>query len=249
MTKGEARRQWIVDFLNENETIGIGDIVGSFHVSEVTARRDLELLENEKRCIRTIGGAVVESAKTGMPFFDKLDLQTDAKKEIAEKAIGLIRDGDIIALTGGTTTYYIAKKLRHFKRLTVVTNAVNIAFELIGIPGLQLILTGGVIRSQNFELCGPLADMTLQQISIQKTFVGADGVSLERGIMTFDESEARTNRTMMHQSMESYLVADHTKFDKSSLFLIEELSALSGIITDSGLPDDVRNRYPIQQLD
>ncbi|MBW5445579.1 DeoR family transcriptional regulator [Cohnella sp. CFH 77786] len=223
--------------LREIGSITVGAIMETFGVSEATARRDLETLEQEKKLIRTFGGAVLETVRTEIPFYRKTEMNAEEKREIAGKALSLIRDGDVIGLTGGSTNMEIAKKIRQhpFERLTLVTNAINIAFELSGQPGLQLIVTGGVIRTQSFELSGPLADGTLGQLTIQKTFVGADGVSLARGITTFDELEAHTNRVMMQRSLETYVVADHTKIGRDSVFLIDGIATVTALITDSRL--------------
>lgn len=243
MGKTDIRRDAIMQAIKDKGSIALTDIVVQFGVSEATARRDLEILEQEKRCIRTFGGAVLESLKVEVPFFNKMDLYTDEKKEIADKALNFIEDGDIIGLTGGTTTTFIAKKLNQFKNLTVITNAVNIAYELIGTQGLQLILTGGVIRTQTFELSGPLANATLDNLSIRKTFMGVDGVSLTRGMMIYNELEAETNRRMMKQSMDTYLVADHSKFSRSSLFVIGEVQETTGIISDSKITQDMKEAF------
>ncbi|MNI10488.1 Glucitol operon repressor [compost metagenome] len=243
MSKGDIRRDWIIKQLKIKGSIQLSEIVEEFSVSEATVRRDLELLESDKKCIRTLGGAILETNKMEIPFYKKLDICAEEKNEIANKALSLIQEDDIIGLTGGSTNYLIAKKLQEFSRLTIVTNAVNIAYECIGIPGLQLIVTGGVIRTQSFELSGPLADGTLEKIHIQKTFVGVDGISLTRGITTFNELEAQTNRIMIQQSMEAYVVADHTKFSGSSLFVITDLKAIKGVITDSGISTSIASSY------
>jgi len=231
--------------LRESGTVTVGGIMERFGVSEATARRDLETLEQEKKLVRTFGGAILETVRTEIPFYRKMDLNPEAKKELADKALPLIRDGDVIGLTGGSTTMAIARALQQqtFERLTVVTNAINIAYELAGKPGLQLVVTGGVIRTQSFELSGPLADATLGELTIQRTFVGADGVSLARGITTFDELEAHTNRVMMRHSFETYVVADHSKWNRDSVFRISDLSDVTALLTDSGLDAATRQAF------
>ncbi len=221
--------------LRDSGTISVGDIIDRFGVSEATARRDLEALEQGKKLIRTFGGAVLETVRTETPFFAKMEMNPEEKGEIARKALSLIHEGDVVGLTGGSTNMFIARQIRQraFERLTIVTNAINIAYELAGQPGLQLIVTGGIIRTQSFELSGPLSDLTLGQLTIQKTFMGADGVSLARGITTFDELEAHTNRMMMRHSLQTYVVADYTKLGRDSIFLIDEIAAITALLTDS----------------
>lgn len=214
-------------------------------MSEATARRDLETLEQEKKLLRTFGGAVPLTVRTEIPFYEKMDMNPDEKKEIADKALALIQDDDVIGLTGGSTNMGIARRIRQraFDKLTVVTNALNIAVELIGHPNLQLIVTGGIIRTQSFELSGPFADATLGHLTIRKSFIGADGVSIERGITTFDELEAQTNRVMLSRSLETYIVADHTKFAMDSIFLISDMASVHAILTDSKLSPSIRKTF------
>ncbi len=245
MSKIATRREGIVSLLREQGSITVADIMERFGVSEATARRDLETLEQEKKLIRTFGGAVLETVRTEIPIYRKMEMNPEEKKTIAEKAYGLIRDGDVIGLTGGTTCLFVARRIiqQPFERLTVVTNALNIGFELAGVPGLELIMTGGVNRTQSYELSGPMADSTLERITIQKTFLGADGVDLSRGLTTFNELEANTNRKMIRQSLESYVLADHTKLNHCSLFLIDGLKAVTALVSDDEVPADLKRAY------
>ncbi|RKP49908.1 DeoR/GlpR transcriptional regulator [Cohnella endophytica] len=245
MSKTASRREGIVQRLRDQGSITVGDIINQFQVSEATARRDLETLEQDKKLIRTFGGAVLDTVRTEIPFYRKMEMNPEEKKEIAEKAYGIIREGDVIGLTGGTTNMFVARRIiqQPFDRLTVVTNALNIGFELAGLPGLELIMTGGVNRTQSYELSGPMADATLERITIQKTFLGADGVELNRGLTTFNEIEANTNRQMMRQSLETYVLADHTKLNRSSLYLIEGWQRVNALITDSRIPPELKKTY------
>ncbi|MFC5651109.1 DeoR/GlpR family DNA-binding transcription regulator [Paenibacillus solisilvae] len=245
MSKTASRRNHIVQYLREQGTITVGEIMERYEVSEATARRDLEVLEQDKKLIRTFGGAVLETVRKEIPFYRKMEINSEQKKEIAAKALNLVQNEDVIALTGGSTNMFLARRLvqQPFERLTVVTNALNIAFELAGIPGIELIVTGGVNRTQSYELSGPMADTTLERITIQKTFLGADGVDLMRGLTTFNELEANTNRKMIEQSLEIYVLADHTKLNHRSLFLIDGWQAITALVTDSQVPADIKKPY------
>lgn len=245
MSKIAERRQGIIRLLHERGSITVSDIMTRFGVSEATARRDLEVLEKDRKLIRTFGGAILDTIRTEIPFYRKMEMNTEEKREIAEKAYKLIRDGDVIGLSGGTTTLFLARRIvqEPFKRLTVVTNALNIGFELAGIPGLELILTGGVNRTQSYELSGPIADAMLEKVSIQKTFLGADGVDPVLGLTTHNELEANTNRLMIRQSMETYVLADHSKLNRRSLFWIEGWQKITSLITDSGISPEMKRTF------
>jgi DeoR/GlpR family transcriptional regulator of sugar metabolism len=236
LSKGELRRQKILDMLKLQGKISIQDILDALNCSEATARRDLDLLEKSGRLIRTIGGAVSDAglAATGLeiPFAEKRALNWKEKEAIAALAAGMVEEGDVVCLTGGTTTYLIAKQLKRSQHITVVTNAVNIAMELADADGIQVVVSGGVMRSKSFELCGPLAEKVIESINITKMFMGVDGVTPEHGFTTYSELEARIARMFIQRSSRVFAVFDHSKWGKSSLFTIVPLEEVDGVIVD-----------------
>ncbi|ULL17970.1 DeoR/GlpR transcriptional regulator [Paenibacillus sp. H1-7] len=234
LSKGEERRSKILNVLKTQGKITIQDIMDKFHCSEATARRDLDVLVKTEAVIRTIGGAQFE----GIPgireasFHEKRQLLWVEKEAIAAKAASLIEEGDVIGLTGGTTTYLIAKEIKGRKNITVVTNAVNIAMELADSDGVQVVLTGGVMRKNSFELCGPLAESIVESLNIGKMFMGADGFALEQGVTTYSELEAQIGRMLIKRSIRTYAVVDHSKIGRASLFSIAPLTSLYGCVTN-----------------
>ncbi|MGV7116861.1 DeoR/GlpR family DNA-binding transcription regulator [Paenibacillus sp. KACC 21273] len=235
-SKSELRRTKIMDMIKKNGKISVQEITGVIGCSEATARRDLDLMEKEGQLIRTIGGAVYEGGskinQDEVPFVDKQLAQQPDKQKIAEAAAALVVDGDVIGLTGGTTTFLIAMALKHHKNITVVTNAVNIAFELADAEGIQVVLTGGVMRSQSYELIGPLAESVIQKINLSKMFLGVDGVASERGFTMHSELEVRIAQQLSERSSEVYAVFDQSKLEKTALFTIMPLKEVTGIITN-----------------
>ncbi|TDF92599.1 DeoR/GlpR family DNA-binding transcription regulator [Paenibacillus piri] len=236
LSKGERRRQLIVNTLKRQGKLSIQEIVELFDCSEATARRDLDLLEKKGALIRNLGGALLDPSMMGgeQSFIEKKELLLYEKEAVAMKAASLVEEGDSIGLTGGTTTYLIARALKEFEGITVVTNAVNIAMELADCDGVQVLLTGGVMRRKSYELCGPLAEKVLESININKMFMGIDGIAAERGVTTYSELEAEIARLMMRRSLQTYAVFDYTKLGKTSLFPIAPLSSLHGCITNEG---------------
>jgi DeoR/GlpR family transcriptional regulator of sugar metabolism len=200
------------------------------------------MISGKNGIIRTIGGAHRESPPHEASFREKQDLLWDEKLRIAQKAASLVSEGDVIGLTGGTTTFLIAKALRSSRRITVVTNAVNIAMELAEAEDIQVVLTGGVMRSKSYELCGPLAESIVSKLNIGTMFVGVNGFSLEHGLTTFTESEAQIGRLMIERSRTVLAVFDRSKVDISSLFTIVPITAIHGCITDHPLEPDRENR-------
>jgi len=234
LSKGEQRRDNIMKLLRQQGRVSIPDITGQFNCSEATARRDLDMLDGQGQIIRTIGGALPHPKLTAAEtsFNEKRNLLWLEKEAIAAKAASMVEKGDIIGLTGGTTTFLIARALKFHNEITVVTNAVNIAMELSESEGVQVVLTGGVMRKKNYELCGPLAESILKSIHISKMFMGVDGVSIAQGVTTFSELEAQMARLMLERAVHGYAVFDHSKLNKISMFPIAPLDALKGIVTN-----------------
>jgi DeoR family transcriptional regulator of aga operon len=137
-----------------------------------------------------------------------------------------------VGFTGGTTTTEVARVLMTRPRLTVVTNALNIASELALRPDLRLIVTGGTARSESYELVGPLADLTLDGLNVDVAFVGVDGISVDAGLTTYHEVEAHTNRRLIGRAARVVVVADGSKVGRRALARIAGLDDIDELITD-----------------
>lgn len=238
LSKGELRRAKVLNLLKTQGRVTLQEIIGGFDCSEATARRDLDFLEKSGQIIRTIGGALFEGGGPNyreISFHEKKHHLWLEKEAIAAKAASLVNVGDIVGLTGGTTTYLIAKALRNKTGITVVTNAVNIAAELAEAEGIQVVVTGGVMRNKSFELCGPLAEKTLEDINISKMFIGIDGINAVQGLTTYSELEAEIAKLLIKRSNQSIAVFDHTKANRASLFRVAPLSSIHACVTDAVL--------------
>ncbi|WP_213583640.1 DeoR/GlpR family DNA-binding transcription regulator [Paenibacillus sp. J2TS4] len=233
-SKGKQRRDSILNMLKQNGRLTVQEIVEAFACSEATARRDLDMLEKTEPIIRTIGGALYDgfSATREISFTERKHYAWIEKELIAEKAASLIEEGDVIGLSGGTTTYLIAKALKMRRGITVVTNAVNIAVELADNDEIQIVVIGGIMRNKSFELCGPLAEKMVENLNIGKMFLGIDGIS-SQGVSTYSESEAQIAKALIKRSGQTYAVFDQSKVDKNSLFSIAPLSSIYACITDA----------------
>lgn len=232
-SKGQRRREAVLQVLKQQGRITIAEMVERFGCSEATARRDLEQMEAEYPVIRTIGGAMYDGMGTlrELPFSEKEGLSILEKEKIARLAASLILEGDIIGLSGGSTNFLLAKLLKGRKGLTVVTNAVNIAMELAG-SSVQVVVTGGIMRHNSFELCGPLGEEMIARLHIGKMFVGVDGISPAGGISSYSEQEAQSSKAMIKRSQHTFAVFDHSKCNKTSLFSVADLKELKAVITD-----------------
>src|SRR5271165_3417357 len=223
--------------LNREGRVLVGALAKHFRTSQVTIRKDLDILQAHGRIHRTHGGALPAraSALEDPTLREKEKLHRREKLQIAAAAARMVREGQVIILDSGTTTTAIARALREFQNLTIITNAVNIAAELSG-SSLEVILTGGTLRKNSFSLVGPIAEETLRRLNADILFLGVDGFDVRYGLTTPNLLEAKVNRAMIEISKTSVAVCDSSKFGKRSLSLIAPTSSLQHVITDSGVP-------------
>lgn len=168
-------------------------------------------------------------------LLEKEKLHRRIKQKIAVAAARMVQEGQVLILDSGTTTTAIARSLRHFQNLTIITNAVNIAVELSG-TSIEVILTGGTLRKNSFSLVGPIAEETLHRLNADILFLGVDGFDVHHGLSTPNLMEAKVNHAMMKISKQAVAVCDSSKFGRRSLSLIAPPSAIQGIITDRDVP-------------
>ncbi|HEY4977913.1 MAG TPA: transcriptional repressor AgaR [Candidatus Acidoferrum sp.] len=233
----EERRRDILELLQAEGRVLVGDLAKRFRTSLITIRKDLEFLHHGGQLERTHGGAL--PMKTGamkdVSLHEKERLHRPEKMRIAAAAAQMIRLGQVIILDSGTTTTAIAKACRHFKSLTIITNATNIAAELADTP-VEVILTGGVLRKNSFSLVGPLAEESLRKLSADLLFLAVDGFDVRYGLTTPNLLEARVNRAMAESARRTVVVCDSSKFGHRSLSLIMPTSAVHESITDKNIP-------------
>jgi DeoR family transcriptional regulator, aga operon transcriptional repressor len=228
------RLSTIIERLAENGSLTVADLASSLNASTATIRRDLQLLERQRLLSRTHGGAVPSGVLYELPLRYKGARHHAEKLRIASEAAGRVVEGEAVGLTGGTTTSEVARALVHAPRLTVVTNALNIASELAVRPNLKLVVTGGMARPESYELVGPIAETSLEGLNLDLVFVGVDGISLRNGLTTHHEVEAHTNLALIDRARRVIVVADSSKIGEVAFARICDLSRAHELITDSG---------------
>jgi DeoR family transcriptional regulator of aga operon len=232
----EERRRLIVGTLNRDGRVLVGQLARQFRTSQVTIRKDLDVLEAQGRIHRTHGGALPsrESALDDPTLREKEKLRREEKLKIAAAAVCMVKEGQVVILDSGTTTTAIAHALRQFDNLTIITNAVNIAKELSR-SFLEVILTGGTLRKNSFSLVGPIAEETLRRLNADILFLGVDGFDVHHGLTTPNLLEAKVNRAMMDVARTTVVVCDSSKFGRRSLSAIAPTSAVHRLITDRSI--------------
>ncbi|MBS1812157.1 MAG: DeoR/GlpR transcriptional regulator [Acidobacteria bacterium] len=235
----EERRDQILSLLHQQGRVRVKDLSQQLKTSEVTIRNDLQELHERGHLRKTHGGAILPvTVNNETPLQEKYRSRAAEKSRIGAAAAELIHDGETIILDSGTTTQEIAKRIKDKRDLTVITNGVNIAMELVGVPGIRVVLLGGVLRDNAFSIVGHFAEEMLQHFSADKLFLAADACDLEFGISTPNLEESRVNQAMTRIAREKILVADASKFGKRSLSRIIPLLDMNQVITDTQLADD-----------
>ena len=234
----EERQRKIIDMLKESSSLKVVELAAHFDVSESTIRRDLQELEEHQILKRTHGGAVSIHERGFEPTFkEKKEEFSHEKERIGELAADLVEDGYSVILDTGTTTLEIAKRIRN-KKITVITNSLDIAEELSEVENIELIMTGGTLRGNTRAMVGYLTENTLKNFRADIAFIGANGVTRKDGATTPNHVEAMTKRAMIASSHRVYLVADTSKFGSVSFAVITPLNEVTGIITAGEMNDE-----------
>ena len=239
----------ILERLSEKGSVGVADLSAELATSSTTIRRDLELLEGRHMLTRTHGGAVAHGVLYELPLRYKGARRLEQKRRIARAAAQRVGDGLAVGLTGGTTTTEVARALVDGRRITIVTNALNIASELAVRPNLKLVVTGGEARAESYELVGPLAEASLADLNLDVVFVGTDGISWDEGLTTYHEIEAHTNRALIARARRTVAVTDSTKIGRVAFARICSTDRVDELITDAEADLDLGQRLRDGGLD
>lgn len=243
------RERQIIRMLSEAGTLTAHELCRELGISIPTARRNLADLEARGLLRRTHGGAILlgpllyEAFRHDSTFEEQLQRLVDEKRRIALAAASLVHDGEVVALTAGTTTTELARNLRGHNGIKVVTNAVNIAMELCRLKNVDVFVTGGHMRGEWFSLAGPDAIPAMRHIFVDKAFIGVNGVDPVRGLTCFNPDEAELYRAMVKQAHQSIIVADHSKLSVIATHQICPLEEVHMMITDSAASDETIAAY------
>lgn len=242
MNSAKERRALILRLLEQTEEVRVTDLSRETGISEVTIRKDLTVLQRRHLLLRTRGGAMrrpIENTTEDATIAKKQLFNFKEKERIGEEAAKLIKEGDFIMLDSGTTTLEVARHLGKFQHLRILTNAMNIATELMNYKRFDVVLLGGNVRTNSHSTVGPLALSVLRNFSRYKLFLGVDSFSLENGVSTPSLEEALLNQIMVQQAEEVIAVFDSSKFNKRSYIHVADVKELDCIITDRAIPTGV----------
>lgn len=241
MRNTTQRRESILQQLTRKGAVQVTDLVQEFGVSAVTIRNDLSALEAQGLASRSHGGATLTRTPPPEQSIRQKDaINQEQKDRIGALAATLVQEGDNIIIDSGTTTISLARHLREASNVTVMTNGLNIAWELADTPGVELILTGGLLRKQSLSIQGSQAEATLQAYNFDKLFLGVDGFDLQFGVTTHHEAEASLNHKMVERAKKIIVLTDASKFGRVSLHRIVQLDRVHTVITDASISQEYR---------
>lgn len=242
------RQNRIIEYLKKHATARVEELAQHLSVSPMTIRRDLEHLEQLNLLTRIFGGAVIKSDRAiETPYKDKSTVNMDVKKRIAWESVKLIRDGQIVLLDSGTTTMEIAKLLRRFNSIKVVTTDVRIAGYLAMNTAFEILCAGGQVQSRTGACIGGRAAAFLKDLDLDIAFMGTSCINNDLYLCTPSLEKAEVKQAMLRSSGQVVLVTDSSKFQKRNFVKVCHLKDLSAVITDKGLEEDVIRQ--IQTLD
>jgi DeoR family transcriptional regulator of aga operon len=233
------RMERVLQMLESRDSVHVAELAETFSVSEVTVRSDLSELARRGQVARVRGGVrALQRGQSELGFDLRLRLESDRKQAIARAAAAMVGEGEAVALDSSTTAYYLAHELRSKRELVVVTNGLLVATALADAPGITVLVTGGTLRLSAMSLVGDLGTDVLRTTRINKGFLGARGLSLERGLMDLNPDEVRIKHEMADACERIYGIFDGTKWHRSALLSFVPVDALTGIVTDSSAPAD-----------
>ena len=238
------RQSLILQAVRSDGSARVSDLTHRLGVSDMTIRRDLEVLARDGLVEKVHGGAVLPGApgRHEQGFETQLVLEGSEKTAIAQAAASMVTPGTAIALAGGTTTFALAQCLLDVPGLTIVTNSLRVTSLFSGMRGPEgaaepMVLTGGV-RTVSDALVGPIADLTIRSLHFDLLFLGCHGFDPDAGLTTPNLAEAETNRTFIRVARRVVVLADHTKWGLVSLSSFAHLDEVDVLVTDDMLPAD-----------
>jgi len=240
------RRMQIVTLVQESGRASVPDLSARFEVSEMTIRRDLRELDREGLLKRVHGGAISGFGRSYEPALNlRAEANQAAKAAIGKRAAELIEDGDSLAFDVGSTTLEIARHLGNKQNLTIITTSLPIANQIVENYSLtsdvRLILAGGIVRSREFSMIGPFAERTLQELHVDKAFIGVAGVSLEEGLTEYNLEDATVKKSMLRSAHQVIVVADSSKLGRITFANVAGLESVDTLVTDDQAPEDLLN--------
>jgi DeoR/GlpR family transcriptional regulator of sugar metabolism len=236
------RRQRLVAFVEQSNGATVAELSEQLGVSQATVRRDLARLEQQELIERAHGGAAPRTRRRTAdfpepPVLRRASLQVEEKRAIGRVAADYVADGDVVIISGGTTTAEMIPNLAGRRELTIITNALNIASLLAQHRNITVIMLGGALRHSELSVLGALTEDALKNIRADKLFLGTPAIHVDYGLSADDMTEVQSDRHIMAAAREITVLADHTKFGKIATMRQVPIERVQRLITDWQTPE------------
>lgn len=237
------RQSKIVEFVQQRTSVSVRELSQFFHVTPMTVRRDLDVLESRGLVTRVHGGVTSLASPNALREREREAVNISQKACIGEASMKFVEEGQTILIDAGTTTAELAKRLTQQRGLTVITNSVKVLSILADAPGISLIGVGGAVYGGAWSFVGSLAEAAIRRFHSDLAFLGITSLSLDRGLTEINYFEAEIKSLIIKQSQRVVLLADSGKFEKVSPISVAPLSDIDVIITDDLLDPQLAEAY------
>jgi len=238
MKSSTIRRQAILDRLNSTGETAISDLAKEFGLSEMTIRRDLEMLEFDGFVRRVRGGAIPSQSRSyEPPITTRTSFEHEAKMRIGRAAAALLSDSETAIIDGGTTTLEMARSIDAKLQLTLITSSILIAEELSAKPNIRTIITGGLLRIGEMSLVGARAESSFSDLNCDTVFLGVAGISSSKGLTEYNLDDTRVKQEAIKAASRVVVLADATKIGKVAFANVAPIDVVDVLITNAS-PDN-----------
>lgn len=227
------RKNAILARLSIEGKVLVSDLSREYGVTEETIRRDLEKLEKDGLAKKTYGGAVKnENFNIDLPFHVRKQTNVESKQYIASVIGSMINDGDYIMLDSSTTALCVIKSILHKKKITLITNSIEILLELSNKPEWTVISTGGTLKEGSLSLVGYQAERMVSSFHVDMSICSSKGIDTEIGVTDSNERDAEIKKAFFKAAKKKILALDSSKFDRTSFVKVCDISDIDMIVTD-----------------
>ena len=222
----------ILAALDERGSCSISELALRFDVSEETIRRDVRQLEANGSVIKVHGGVTLPAPRLEAPYRKRLREQLEAKRSIARHAAGLVQDGMTVFIDSGTTSFWVAQELGHRKGLTLVTNSVEVAADVLGRSDHRVFLAGGMLNADYRAAFDADAVRMVRGFLPDIAIFSMGAIDAHHGFLDFDPDEAAFKRALLDRARRIVVVADHAKFSRVGTVHVADFGQIHDLVTD-----------------
>jgi len=234
------RHDQIRSLIKASGFASVEEMAKKFNVTPQTIRRDINRLDEDGYIARYHGGAGLCVSTENVDYRHRKELLLDEKRKIAQMVASMIQDNTSLFINIGTTTEYVAEELvSHNKKLRIITNNLNVAASMSKKQDFEVIVAGGIVRSQDCGVTGEAAVKFIRQFKVDVGIIGISGIELDGTLLDFDFKEVYVARAIIENSRKVYLVADHSKFGRNAMVKLGHIKEIDTLITDKAPPEQL----------